>query len=66
MPPEFPLRILFDDGAVEIIDSPEELMQLVDSIDSGDPAARTWVRDAYDRSVVLRMRHGIVEAFTLA
>ncbi|HEX8169843.1 MAG TPA: hypothetical protein VF824_04800 [Thermoanaerobaculia bacterium] len=60
--PEFPIRIITDDGTVEVIDSPEELMARVDSIDSGDP--RVWVRDALDRTVVIRMRDGMVEVLT--
>jgi len=59
MSPEFPIRILFDDGACEILDSPEDLLARVDSIDSSDP--RVWVRDAHDRTVRLRMRGGMVE-----
>ena len=59
MSPEFPIRILFDDGACEVLDSPEDLLARVDSIDSSDP--RVWVRDAHDRTVRLRMRGGMVE-----
>ena len=59
MSPEFPIRILFDDGDCEVIDSPEELMERVNDLDSEDP--RVWVRDAWDRTVVLRVRGGIVE-----
>jgi hypothetical protein len=59
MSPEFPLRIITDDGQVEVIDSPEELMAQVDSIDS--TADHVWVRDAYDRTVTIVMRGGIVE-----
>ena len=61
MAPEFPIRIIADDGDCEVIESPEELMSRVDSIDSVDPSARVWVRDAYDRTVRIRMRGGIVE-----
>jgi hypothetical protein len=61
--PEFPIRIIFDDGDVEVIQSPEELMQKVDSLDSS--AGHVWVRDAYDRTVLLRMRGGMVEELTL-
>ncbi|MEA2462304.1 MAG: hypothetical protein QOJ98_51 [Acidobacteriota bacterium] len=59
MAPEFPIRIITDDGECEVIDSPEELMARVDSIDSSDP--RVWVRDAYDRTVRLRVNGGVVE-----
>ena len=59
MSPEFPIRIITDDGDCEVIDSPEELLAKVDSIDSTDP--RVWVRDALDRSVTVRMRGGVIE-----
>ena len=61
MAPEFPLRIITDDGDCEVIDSPEDLMARVDSLDSTDPSSRIWVRDAYDRTVRIRMRGGFVE-----
>jgi hypothetical protein len=59
MQPEFPIRILFDDGEVVEIDSPDALADVIDSIDSEDP--RVWVRDALDRNVTLRIRNGVVE-----
>ncbi|HEX8619221.1 MAG TPA: hypothetical protein VF911_16690 [Thermoanaerobaculia bacterium] len=59
MAPEFPIRIITDDGECEVIDSPDDLMARVDSIDSSDP--RVWVRDVYDRTVHLRMNGGVVE-----
>ena len=65
MSPEFPLRIITDDGDCEVIASPEELMAAVDSIDSTDPGNRVWVRDAYDRTVLIRMRGGIIEELRL-
>lgn len=61
MAPEFPIRIITDDGDCQVIDSPEELITSVESIDSTDPANRVWVRDAADRTVRVRMRGGIVE-----
>lgn len=61
MAPEFPIRIITDEGECEVIDSPGELMTRVDSLDSTDPDARVWVRDACDRTVRLRMRGGIVD-----
>ena len=61
MSPEFPLRIITDDGECEVIASPDELMTRLDSIDSTDPSARVWVRDAYDRTVRIRVRGGMVE-----
>lgn len=63
MSPEFPIRVITDDGECEVIDSPEELIARVDSIDSTDPANRIWVRDAFDRTVLIRMRAGTVEEF---
>lgn len=65
MAPEFPIRIISDDGRCEVVESPEELMIRVDSLDSTDPAARIWVRDAYDRTVRIRMRGGMVEELEL-
>ncbi len=61
--PEFPIRIIFDDGEVQEIASAEELMEEVDTIDSTDPGNRVWIRDERDRTVRLRMRGGIVEIF---
>ena len=61
MSPEFPIRVITDDGECEVIDSPDELMTRVDSIDSTDPGARIWVRDALDRTVRIRVRRGMVE-----
>ncbi|HEX2059537.1 MAG TPA: hypothetical protein VHK90_02250 [Thermoanaerobaculia bacterium] len=66
MSPEFPIRIISDDGHCEVIDSPEELMARVDSLDSTDPRNRVWVRDAYDRTVRIRMRGGLVEMLDVA
>jgi hypothetical protein len=59
MAPEFPIRIITEDGDVEVIDSPEELMARVHSLDSDDP--KVWVRDAYDRTVRVRVNGGWVE-----
>jgi hypothetical protein len=64
MSPEFPIRILTDDGECEVIDSPEELMARLHDFDSGDP--RVWVRDAYDRTVDVVVRGGMVALFQLA
>ena len=63
MSPEFPIRIISDDGDCEVIDSPEDLITRVDSIDSTDPSSRIWVRDVYDRTVRVKMRGGMVEVF---
>ena len=64
MSPEFPIRVITDDGQCEVIDSPDELLARVDSLDSTDPVGRVWIRDAFDRTVRLRMRNGIVEELT--
>jgi hypothetical protein len=63
MTPEFPIRILFDDGECTVIDSPEELLAQFDTIDSTDPRNRIWIRDIEDRTVRLRMHGGFVELF---
>ena len=65
MSPEFPIRVITDDGTCEVIDSPDDLIARVDSLDSTDPANRTWVRDALDRTVLIRMRGGMVEVLTV-
>ncbi len=61
--PEFPLRVIFDDGKVEEIASADDLMANVDTLDSTDPRNRIWIRDAADRTVRLRMHGGMVEVF---
>ena len=61
--PEFPIRIIFDDGDVELIESAEELVEKVDAIDSTDSGNCIWIRDGLDRTVLLRMRNGMVELF---
>jgi hypothetical protein len=61
MTPEFPIRIISDDGEVVEIESPDDLMEQIDAIDS--ESATVWVRDALDRNVRLRMRYGTIEVF---
>ncbi|HEX7706444.1 MAG TPA: hypothetical protein VF701_08310 [Thermoanaerobaculia bacterium] len=61
MAPEFPIRIITDDGECEVITSPEELISSIDSVDSTDVGSHVWIRDALDRTVRLRMRGGVVE-----
>lgn len=56
--PQFPIRILFDDGGCEFIDTPDDLFLKLDSIDSTDPRSRIWIRDDDDRTVRIRMRSG--------
>lgn len=61
MTPEFPIRIISDDGDCEVIDSPDDLITHIDSLDSTAPDSRIWVRDMLDRTVRIRMRGGLVE-----
>jgi hypothetical protein len=63
MSPEFPIRIITDDGEVQVIASPDDLMATINSIDS--TAGHVWVRDAYDRTVAIRMRGGVIEELSL-
>ena len=63
MKPEFPIRIIQDDGDVVEIATPEELMEQVDTLDTTLEADRIWVRDALDRTVRLVMRGGVVYEF---
>ena len=65
MSPEFPIRIITEDGECEVIASADDLMTQVDSLDSTDPGNRVWVRDAYDRTVRVRIRGGFIEVFEL-
>ncbi len=65
MTPEFPIRIIHDDGECTVIETPEELLEQIDAVDSTDVASRIWIRDALDRTVRLRLRHGIVELLEL-
>lgn len=59
--PQFPLRVIFSDGQMEIIESPEDLLERVDSIDTVVDQDRVWVRDDLGRTVRLRMVNGDVE-----
>jgi len=63
MTPDFPIRIIFDDGEVQELADADALMEAIDTIDSTDPGNRIWIRDGHDRTVRLRMRGGIVELF---
>jgi hypothetical protein len=63
MTPDFPIRIIFDDGEVQELADADELLDAIDTIDSTDPRNRIWIRDERDRTVRLRMRGGIVEIF---
>jgi hypothetical protein len=61
--PEFPLRIIHDDGEVVEIASPEALMLQVDTIDTRLEADHLWIRDVYDQTVQLVMRGGMIVEF---
>jgi|GEM_PF-693066 len=63
--PQFPIRIIFDDGACEFIDTPDQLYSKLDSIDSTDPENRIWVRDDQDRNVKIRMQKGELQMLKL-
>ena len=63
--PQFPIRIIFDDGACEFIDTPDELYTKLHSIDSTDPANRIWIRDDQDRTVRIRMAQGELQILDL-
>jgi hypothetical protein len=65
MKPEFPLRLIFDDGESVVIETPEELMDRISSIDAGDERSHVWIRDALDRTVRLQMRDGTVLSFAI-
>jgi hypothetical protein len=56
--PEFPIRILFDDGDSTIVDEPDDLFSHFNSIDSADPTIA--VRDSRDRNVRILMTGGEV------
>jgi hypothetical protein len=66
MSPEFPIRVISGDGSCEVIDSPDDLIIRVDSLDSTHPANQLWVRDALDRTVMIRMRGGVVEVLEVS
>ncbi len=62
--PEFPIRILFDDGEVLVIETLEEIGDAIDALDSED--SHVWVRDALDRNVRLLVRNGAVEVLSVS
>jgi hypothetical protein len=59
--PQFPLRLIYDDGGTDVVETPEELLEQVDSIDTTVEGDRVWVRDDLGRTVRLRMISGRVE-----
>ena len=62
MTPIFPIRLIFDDGECRTIDTPEDLLDSLGTIDTADPRVGVWARDALDRTVLLRMQNGFVES----
>jgi hypothetical protein len=64
--PEFPIRIIFDDGQCDVIDSPQQLLDIHLSVDSRESGNGVWVRDALDRSVHLRCEMGQIVVFAIA
>jgi hypothetical protein len=61
--PQFPLRIIYDDGQLEVVDSADDLLRQVDSIDTIDDRGHVWVRDDLGRTVRIRMVGGELEHF---
>lgn len=61
--PQFPLRIIYDDGQMEIVDSPDDLLAKLDTIDTTVDSGHVWIRDDLGRTVNLRMIGGEVELF---
>ncbi len=61
--PRFPLRIIYDDGQLEVVDSADDLVRIVDSIDTTLERNHIWVRDDLDRTVTLRMVGGEIQQF---
>jgi hypothetical protein len=59
--PKFPLRFIYDDGETEEVETPEALLEQIDSIDTVLESNRVWVRDDLGRTVRLRMIHGEVQ-----
>ncbi|MFA6955602.1 MAG: hypothetical protein WC538_06995 [Thermoanaerobaculia bacterium] len=61
--PMFPLRIIYADGQLEIIDSADDLLMKIDTIDTTHDSGHVWIRDDLGRTVNLRMIGGEVELF---
>lgn len=59
--PRFPLRIIYDDGQMEIVDSPDDLLEKIDTIDTTVDSGHVWIRDDLGRTVNLRMIGGEVQ-----
>ena len=61
--PQFPLRIIYDDGQMEVVDTPDDLVRRVDTLDTTVDNGRLWVRDDMGRTVSIRVVGGEVEHF---
>jgi hypothetical protein len=59
--PRFPLRIIYDDGQLDLIDSAEALLLKMDGIDTAAERGHLWIRDDLGRTVKLRIVSGEVE-----
>lgn len=64
--PQFPLRVIYDDGGTDVVETPEELLEQIDTIDTSAENDRVWVRDDLGRTVRLRMVMGRVELIEIA
>lgn len=63
--PVFPLRVIFDDGELETVDSIDDLIGRFVGLDSTDSANGIWIRDALDRTVLIRLDNGSLELLDL-
>ena len=61
--PRFPLRIIYDDGQLELVDTADDLLRRIDSLDTALERGRIWVRDDLGRTVSLRVVGGEIELF---
>lgn len=65
MQPEFPLRVIWSDGEVEVIEEPEALIDRFPSFDAVRERNAVWIRDASDRTVDVATRDGQLIRFLL-
>lgn len=59
--PQFPLRLIYDDGGSDVVETPDMLLEQFDSIDTTIESNLVWVRDDLGRTVKLRIVNGEVE-----
>ncbi|MGA7615736.1 MAG: hypothetical protein WBX15_11225 [Thermoanaerobaculia bacterium] len=64
--PQFPIAIVFEDGDCQIYDSPDDLQNRLDCIDTTLADNRIWIRDNMGRAVLLRMIGGEIYHFEAA